>query len=132
MKVARIRKPGSPPGIPALLMLKCPCGARPVAEGQVVECACGRAYYRDGTLVAPCSTCGGPVNPGRGLITLIPWRCANCTREKPGLVRVTNDHGGGGIKTWPLARNVAAAYLRECRRTLRREVFRTLRTEEET
>ena len=81
-KVARIRETGPPPGTPARLLLRCPCGARPVAEGQVIECECGAAYYRDGTVVTPCSACGGPVNPGRGPITIIPWRCAACTPQE--------------------------------------------------
>ena len=82
LKVARIREPGTPPGTPARLLLRCPCGARPVAEGQVIECACGALYHRDGTVVEPCTRCGGPVNPNAGTITVIPWHCTACTPQE--------------------------------------------------
>jgi hypothetical protein len=50
VKVARIRQPGYPVGVPAPMYLNCPCGAKPEAPDLVVECACGRVYDANGYL----------------------------------------------------------------------------------
>ena len=52
-KVARLRAPGYPVGMPAPCTLNCPCGARPPApEGEeFVTCGCGKTYNALGYLL---------------------------------------------------------------------------------
>ena len=52
-KVARLRAPGYPLGVPAPLLLNCPCGARPSApEGEdLTLCSCGKTYNALGYLL---------------------------------------------------------------------------------
>lgn len=58
-KVAMIRVPGYPQGVPAPMYLNCPCGIKPMTDletGFDVVCRCGRKFSYNGYVIEGAST----------------------------------------------------------------------------